>query len=248
MSSWQILPDTDAAAARCFADLDAVFALEGEVVASDPMSKVIRVRVGDHDYYIKRYAGLGSKPLRRRFVTPRVKSEWQNLQRFAAWGIPTAPLVAYGLEQRWGRFVRGALITAGIANAADLRQLALSGDPRLKSRRWLDGVSHQLAGITRSMHNHGFVHNDLKWRNLLVDDADVPTLYLIDCPSGGFWWNPFLQYRIVKDLACLDKLAKYHLTRTRRLRFYLDYAQKRRLDDTDKQRIRKIIGFFKGRE
>jgi tRNA A-37 threonylcarbamoyl transferase component Bud32 len=90
------------------------------------------------------------------------------------------------------------------------------------------------------------VHGDFKWRNLLVDKAD--TLHLIDCPSGGFWWPPFLEYRIVKDLACLDKLAKLHLSRTRRLRFYLDYAQKKTLDDGDKRRIRKIAGFFSGRD
>ena len=58
----------------------------------------------------------------------------------------------------------------------------------------------------------------------------------------------FLQYRIVKDLACLDKVAKYNLTRTQRLRFYLDYAQQNRLSTMDKQRIRRILGFFSGRE
>jgi RIO-like serine/threonine protein kinase len=96
------------------------------------------------------------------------------------------------------------------------------------------------------MHAHGFVHNDLKWRNLLVDTAGK--LYFIDCPSGGFWRGPFLRYRIVKDLACLDKMAKYHLSRTDRLRFYLDYAGKRRLADEDKKIVRKIVRFFEGRE
>ena len=84
--------------------------------------------------------------------------------------------------------------------------------------------------------------------DLLVDEADTPRLYLIDCPSGEFWWGPFLRYRIVKDLACLDKVAKYHLSRTQRLRFYLDYAQKTRLDASDKKRLRHILRFFAGRE
>jgi tRNA A-37 threonylcarbamoyl transferase component Bud32 len=73
-------------------------------------------------------------------------------------------------------------------------------------------------------------------------------LYLIDCPSGGFWWPPFLEYRIVKDLACLDKVARRHLSRSRRLRFYLDYARKKALDADDKRRIRGIVGFFSGRD
>ncbi|MCK9261607.1 MAG: heptose kinase, partial [Azoarcus sp.] len=62
------------------------------------------------------------------------------------------------------------------------------------------------------------------------------------------WWGPFLRYRIIKDLACLDKVAKYHLTRTQRLRFYLDYAQKNRLDALDRKRVRHILRFFDGRE
>jgi len=245
-NDWRLMPDVDPAAAQRFADLDSVFALEGEMVALDSMTRTLRIEISGRHYYVKRYAGLGKKPLRRWFATPRVQLEWENLQHFADWGIPTARLVGYGLQSQGGRFLRGALITAEIPDAADLSGLARNGDPRLKSRRWLDGVSRQLADIARRMHSRRFVHGDFKWRNLLVDKDD--TLHLIDCPSGGFWWPPFLEYRIVKDLACLDKLAKLHLSRSRRLRFYLDYAQKKALDAGDKRRLRKILGFFTGRD
>jgi tRNA A-37 threonylcarbamoyl transferase component Bud32 len=43
-------------------------------------------------------------------------------------------------------------------------------------------------------------------------------------------------------------VAKRQLSRTQRLRFYLNYAQKRKLDDADKRRIRDIVGFFAGRD
>ncbi|MBI4987960.1 MAG: hypothetical protein HZC23_03975 [Rhodocyclales bacterium] len=233
-------------AAERFADLDAVFALEGEIVAKDSTTRTVRVEVNGRNYYVKRYHGLGKKPLRRWFGTPRVQLEWENLQRFADWGIPTARLVAHGLESRGGRFVRGALITAEIPDTVDLGKLARSHDLKLKSQSWRDGVSAQVADIARRLHARRFVHGDLKWRNLLVDAAGK--VFLIDCPSGGFWWPPFLEYRVVKDLACLDKVAKRHLSRTRRLRFYLDYAQKTKLEETDKRRIRKIVGFFAGRD
>lgn len=55
------------------------------------------------------------------------------------------------------------------------------------------------------MHDNRFTHNDLKWRNLLIDDDDK--LFLIDCPNGDFWRGFWLKYRITKDLACLDKVA-----------------------------------------
>jgi len=246
VSDWRVLPGVDPAAAARFADLNAVFVLEGEIVAKDSLTLTTRVEVNGRRYYVKRYHGLGKKPLRRWFGTPRVQLEWENLQRFADWGIPTARLVAHGLESRGGRFVRGALITAEIPDTADLGKLARSHDLKLKSQSWWDGVSAQVADIARRLHARRFVHGDLKWRNLLVDAAG--TVFLIDCPSGGFWWPPFLEYRIVKDLACLDKVAKRQLSRTRRLRFYLDYAQKKQLDEADKRRIRQIVGFFAGRD
>ncbi|THG82536.1 heptose kinase [Pseudomonas sp. A-1] len=245
MSGWQLAAELPAAAREAFADLDRVFALDGEWVAEDQMSRVLRVEVAGLRYYVKQYWGAG-KGLRRWLGRPRVEAEWQNLRLFAQWGIPAAPVVAWGLERRLGCFARGALITAELAGTADLAALARNHDPRLRQRDWLNRVSRQLAEATRLMHRHGFAHNDLKWRNLLVDQTG--NLYLIDCPTGSFWWGPLLDYRIVKDLACLDKVAKYHLSRSRRLRFYLQYRGRERLSANDKRRLRKILAFFEGRE
>jgi hypothetical protein len=57
-----------------------------------------------------------------------------------------------------------------------------------------------------------------------------------------------LRYRIAKDLACLDKVAKYTLSRTQRLRFYLQYCGRQHLNAADKRRVRQIVGYFEGRE
>ncbi|WAN09400.1 lipopolysaccharide kinase InaA family protein [Stutzerimonas balearica] len=244
MAGWTLAP---AYAERSveFGSLEAVFALQGERLTRDPLSEVIRIERDGVRYYVKRYVGAG-KGVRQYLGRPRVKAEWQNLRLFERWGIPTAPLVAYGLERRAGQFVRGALITREIPHSEDLAQLASGRDPRLADRHWVQRVSLQLAQATRTMHKHCFAHNDLKWRNLLVNrDAE---LYFIDCPTGAFWWGPFLQRRIIKDLACLDKVAKYQLSRTQRLRFYLQYRRRARLGAADKRRIRQILQYFQGRE
>lgn len=244
MACWTLLP-AYTVLADDFASLDAVFALQGERLTSDPLSEVIRIERNGVRYYVKRYWGAG-KGLRRFIGRPRVKAEWQNLKLFHRWGIPTAPIVAYGLERRAGLFLRGALITRELEKTEDLALLANNHDARLKDPRWVREVSQQAAHSTRTMHEHRFAHNDLKWRNLLVDPQR--RLYLIDCPTGSFWRGPFLQHRIVKDLACLDKVAKYHLSQTQRLRFYLQYAQRERLTANDKPRIRQIVHYFQGRE
>jgi len=244
MAGWNLDPHYAQLAAD-FGSLDAVFALEGERITYDLMTELIRVERAGVRYYVKRYRH-GGKGLRPYLARPRVKAEWQNLRRFAKWGIPTLTIVAWGLERHAGAFVRGAVITRELVGTEDLAMMAYREDPRLRDAAWVRETSRKVAEITRHLHDHHFTHNDLKWRNLLVDPAGE--VYLIDCPCGSFWWGPVLRYRITKDLACLDKVAKRVLSRTQRLRFYLQYRDRRRLNASDKRRIRQIVEFFEGRE
>lgn len=248
MTGWVLNTDlAESEAASLFADLPSVFELQGEPVTADDISDVQRLCVQGRCYYIKRYVAAG-KNLRRWIGRPRVRAEWENLLKFQRWGIPTVPVVAYGMERDGLGFGRGALITLGIDDTDDLAQLARRQDPRLREWRWLAAVMAQVADATRIMHEHGFAHNDLKWRNILVDRQTAPQVYFIDCPAGSRWPGPLLRYRIIKDLACLDKVGKYQLRRTDRLRFYLAYTRRRHLDAADKKRIRAILAFFEGRE
>lgn len=244
MSSWQLAAEYQGLQAD-FGSLERVFALEGERITRDPLSELIRVKRQGVYYYVKRYRNAG-KGLRRYAARPRIKAEWQNLRRFAKWGIPTAEVIARGLERKAGAFVRGAMITREIPNSRDLADLANEESSLLDDPAWVQQVSLQIAQATRIMHQHSFTHNDLKWRNILVDEQ--VKVFLIDCPLGTFWWGPMLRYRIIKDLACLDKVGKYHLSNTQRLRFYLQYCQRARLTAWDKKQVGKIVRFFEGRE
>src|SRR5690606_23094519 len=131
---------------------------------------VIRVSIAGERFYVKRYWAAG-KGLRRFIGRPRVEAEWQNLQYFRGWGIAVAPLIAWGMQRRAGFFQRGALITVEVPGTTDMAAMACAADPRLADRRWVQRVSEQVAGATRALHDHHFAHNDLKWRNLLVNEA-----------------------------------------------------------------------------
>lgn len=244
MAGWK-LEAAYAGLSADFGSLERVFALQGERLTKDRFSEVIRLERAGTRYYIKRYWGAG-KGLRRFFGRPRIKAEWQSLRHFVRWGVPTVPVVAYGLERKNGLFARGALITREVVDTEDLALLARRQDARLQDRHWVEHISQQLARATRILHEHRFTHNDLKWRNLLVNGQGE--LFLIDCPSGSFWWGPWLRQRIVKDLACLDKVAKHQLSRSQRLRFYLHYRQCSGLQAADKPMIRQVLSYFEGRE
>ena len=242
MASWTLNPEyVVGPAGKAFANLDAVFALQGEQITRDSLSDVIYVRVGERGYYVKRYYPAGSY-LRRLLGRPRIRGEWRNLLLFRAWGIPAATVVGYGMERRWGAFHRGAMITEELYGTQDLARLASNHDPRLRDPEWLRPVMQQVARATRIMHQHRFAHNDLKWRNILVNDQPAPGVYMIDCPTGAFWRGPLLEHRKNKDLACLDKLGRLHLSRSQRLRFYLMYVGRPRLDQADRRRIPLVLG------
>lgn len=77
----------------------------------------------------------GIRPFRRLFEPPRVKLEWKTLRRFATWGVPASPVVAYGREFSHGilgKFTRGALVTLGIPDVKDLRQIIIHEGARAK--------------------------------------------------------------------------------------------------------------------
>jgi len=259
VTGWKLNP-AYAHLAEEFGTLTAVFALDGERLTRAPRSEVIRVTREGARYYVKRYWRSAASPrdgilhwlrhLRRalRDCLPRlrVQAEWENLAHFTQWGIPTAEIVGYGLERKFGIFRRGALITRELEGTEDLNLLYRRHDPRLQDRRWVARIAAQIAAHTRTLHARCFVHNDLKWRNLLVDQNDV--VYLIDCPLGTFWREPILRYRMEKDLATLDKVARHCLAASVRLRFYLDYRQHARLTTADKASIRRITRFFDGED
>lgn len=218
----------------------------GEVVTQSPYSAVYYFEASNHKaYYIKQYTSAG-KYLRRFIGRSRNRAESENLKYFAALGIATPPVVAYGEARRWGCFSHGVLITAALSETTDLVQL---DQAYLQDTAWLQRVSFAIANYTRKLHQHGFIHNDLKWRNILVDkSAASDDVYFIDCPVGRKRYFYCRWRGIIKDLACLDKIAKQRISRTQRLRFYLAYAQKTRLNLQDKKKIKKIVNFFQGRD
>jgi len=249
--NWFLNPENSQEVNNAFANLDNTFAIQGEQITQDPLSRVLKVKIGTSYFYVKRYHQAG-KHLRRFAGPSRIKTEWRNLLFFKQLGIPTIPIVAYGEERQYGIFKRGAMISEELTNTIDLKTLAEQQSELLKSSAWCSKVINQVAQYTRLLHQHQFVHNDLKWRNILVTPTTQPAVYFIDCPAGSFWpgWllTPFRNYRMIKDLACLDKVAKYQLRRTQRLAFYKAYRNRKTLTGDDKKQIHKILNFFNNRE
>ena len=233
---------------KFFPSLSKVFDFSsGKKISFDSDSQVDKVAVDGTSFYIKRY--FRTRGLRSWLGYSRVRGEWKNLLLFQHLRIPTAPVVAYGETYIAGYTLKGALITEEIRDVSSLSDLYQSDSHLLHNRQWVYAVIKQVAAATKKMHRHRFAHNDLKWRNILVThNEDNPQVYFIDCPSGMRWPWPLLKGRILKDLACLDKVAHKCLSNTTRLFFYKQYNEITRLRKKDRKNIHKIIHYFRGRD
>ncbi|MCB2166892.1 MAG: heptose kinase [Deltaproteobacteria bacterium] len=247
-SFWKITkPYHNTPVAEAFQSLKTTIEATGQYVTASPISRVIRKEVANQAFFIKTYTA-GGKNLRRWVGRSRARAEWENIRFFQHLGIPAAPLVAYGQETCCGLLQRAALVTAELENTRDLNALHLENHPIFQNRQWVAAVSHQVAQYTRCMHQNRFGHLDLKWRNILVTLSDTPQIYFIDCPAGQVRRGPGSKRWFLKDIACLDKVAKKRLSSTQRLKFFMEYESLPRLAHKDKQKIRSILRFFEGKD
>ena len=230
----------DIAARESFSSLDRVFELDGLLVSPGKWCHVIKLCVAGRNYYVKRYAPRG-KHLRKVFGPSRAINEHRNLTFFAHLGIPVPLTVAYGSQRILGLFRRAALITQEVPSAIDLQTLARTRPDLIGNRTWLSHLLRKVAEYVGRIHRDGFTHGDLKWRNILVTPDELPSVYFFDCPNGTHRLPVLRPHYIIRDLACLDRLAPQYLSRSTRLRWYLWYRDRTELTEEDKN-ILKAIG------
>ena len=229
-------------------DLEALFNLSGSQVTKSPISELIEYKDQKNIFYIKKYHQAG-KYLRKYVGRSRLKAEYENLNTFRKLGIPIPNVVNFQEKRNLTKYEKGILITEKLENVYSLADLTVSNKKMFDNKKWFDSIIIQLAAYTKTLHDNNFIHNDLKWRNILVTlDTNDPKVYFIDCPCGSIKFGPFLSRGKIKDLACLDKVAKYVLDNKIRLKFYKQYLGVDKLTKKDKKNIIKILKFFENRE
>ncbi len=243
LNKWIVFPPWDKTiVAKHFSSMSEVFKLEAKIISRSAQSEIFSHELDGQLYFVKRYfrsIGWGSW-----FGFSRLRVEAKNQHWFNKMNIPAARVVAYGEQSFLLKTIKGILITEGINNVRDLMDNANQQSDKFTDKAWRNAIISQLAHITAVLHQNRFCHNDLHWRNILVqeNEADkVPKIFLIDCPSGKRLFWPLLYYRQLKDLANLDKIAPNYLSRTQRLRFFKQYRQTTTLSAEDKTMIGDIF-------
>jgi tRNA A-37 threonylcarbamoyl transferase component Bud32 len=132
-------------------------------------------------------------------------------------GIPTARALAAATVRQAGWPSRAYLVTELVPGARTLQKVLATPDTDLRH------LAEALADLLAKLHEAGFSHRDLKWSNVLFDEANRPWLIDLD---GVRRCRPVTATRAAKDLATLAEstMASPRVTLRLRLRFLKRYA------------------------
>jgi tRNA A-37 threonylcarbamoyl transferase component Bud32 len=202
------------------------------------------------DVYFKLY--FFRRPSWRFWGRPsKAAMEFRNYEVFQQLGIPCADPIACG-EQRdlLGRLRRAFILTKAVPGSVTLEEFirtqehnqSLTADRRRN-------LLVQAADATRQIHEAGFFHHDLVWRNILVAPAaDAWSISWIDCPRGKFIASRFRRHRSrLRDLGSFDKSAARQCNRADRLRAFLRYSRIAKLDAASKKLLRQVLEYRRTR-
>lgn len=180
------------------------------------------------------------------FKASRARSEFRVLRAMRGLGIQAVRPVAYG-ERRVFGFVRTCfLITEAVPGAMSLVSFIqrFSDHPPTRAAREAKlEILGALAEQVRHMHAAGFVHRDLFWRNVLIRPlpGDRFEFYFLDASVGKrIRFSQRRQESIVHDIAALGVLAPRFCSKADQMRFLLTYLNRRRLEEEDRQWLRRV--------
>jgi heptose I phosphotransferase len=201
--------------------------------------------------FLKRHLSLKGKGatfhgLRGRGLISGARREWDNIERLRRLGIGTVEPVAFGERKRWGWNIPSFLLTRELKDACRLSEFfpqryapPLSSSILAEKR----GLIRNLGSLVARMHGAGLFHRDLYLGHFFLRprDGGEHELFLLDLQRVI---RPCLlveRWR-VKDLASLNFSAPPPwFSASDRLRFFLVYRQKRRLDGEDKSLVHRIL-------
>ncbi|RMF83233.1 MAG: hypothetical protein D6744_05040 [Planctomycetota bacterium] len=217
---------------------EALDRVDGRVVAWSRSTDVVFIecRDGGPGFYLKRYRyaqwdrrlrGMLRGTLLGRH---RGEHEYRLLARMQRLGLPVVRPVAYGMRRRWGFIEASFLITEAAPDAENLTTVGTAvrdGAMRMGPAERME-VARQLAGVVARMHETGFSHGQLFWRNIVMRrdaHAGVEFFFLDARPRRGarrlsrrgVWWRD--------ELAQLAASATPFVNRSDGLRFLQAYCR-----------------------
>jgi heptose I phosphotransferase len=211
-----------------------VMALQGEMFRNVQGRRTLRFQLLGKSYFAKLHYGVGWGEIFKNLLTLRLPilsamTEVRAIQKLNQLGIPTTPLVAYGVRGSNPALLRSFVVTEDLGDIISLETLCADWKNNPPDARFKRRLIVAAAKLARTLHNNGLNHRDFYICHFCLDKkrlaADEIYLYLIDLHRVGI--RPQITYNDrMKDIAGLYFSAmNIGLTARDVLRFLRIYRQ-----------------------
>jgi tRNA A-37 threonylcarbamoyl transferase component Bud32 len=219
----------------CVGDRLAAWSRTSDTIAQDLPN-------GDCTLFIKRY----HYPRWSRRFRGMFRGTFLKMSRARSEYIQGVRPIAYG-ERRMFHFLKSCfLITEAVPDAMPLSSFIMTfGSHRASARavRYRREILLTLARQVRHMHEAGFVHRDLFWRNVLIRPmpGDRFEFYFLDASVGKrIRMSQRRQDSIVGDIAAMGAVAPHFCSKADQLRFLLEYLDIEKLSEEKRRWLRRV--------
>ena len=166
-----------------------VMQLQGETFRNVPGRKTIRVYLAGKSLFVKQHFGVGWAEIFKNLLIFKAPilgamTEVQAIQKLDKIGIPTTPLIGYGVEGFNPASLQSFVITEDLGDIISLEDLCVDWEnspPPARFKRQLIIAAAQLA---KKLHEHHLCHRDFYVCHLCLDNTLLKQgkikLYLID--------------------------------------------------------------------
>ena len=228
------------------------FALEGAELVRQRENSTLRrqtlVEAGRQEcMYLKSY-DYSRLPVWRRLGAERAGREARNYCLMRDSGMDVPQLIAHGDRRRRGLLCDGLIITREIPGGIGLidwfERQKVSSPASLSHQSVRRRLLADSAAMISRMHERGFYHIDLQWRNIMVVSTvgTSPRLVLLDSARGGQRkWPLAREYGKMRDLSSLYKDARRYLSRMEMIRWLRRYLGVGKIVPREKQLVWTIL-------
>jgi len=229
-----------------------------EVAAWSRTTDTIRVVLGEDNrwqggcfikrYHYPRWKSRIKAMFRGTFFSKsRARTEYDTLRRMRQLHVPAVRPIAYG-ERRFLHFVTNCfLITEAVPQSTSLVSFAVGAEENSNGRALSPSERHalirSLAQQVRLMHDSGFAHGRLFWRNVILrrfPDGLFEFHFLDAAPGKRIWRKHHDQPDVTDDISALRTIAPRFCTRTDMCRFAKTYLDTQKLSRQHAEWLKRI--------
>ena len=190
---------------------EACMHLQGKAFRDVPGRKTMQITINNKSYFIKQHFGVGWDEIVKNLMTFKLPilgamTEVAAIEKCAAIGIPTTPLVAYGQRGCNPATLQGFVITEDLGDILTLEDVCkawLEAPPNKADRA---AVLIALAQLAAKLHRAGLVHRDFYLCHFVVKkhafESGHLNLHLIDLHRMQHGLQPN-SHGVLKDIAGL---------------------------------------------